>query len=191
MKKCFKKLLIVIGTILVLPFVLIVTVTKSVYFFGVFSQLFSLLPDCPGTLIRSAFYASTLKRCSRDVVICFGTYFTKREVEIGKGVYIGGNCCIGMCIINDNATIASNVSILSGKKQHGYRQIDVPIQQQGGSYQQIIIGENCWIGQGAIIMANLGKQNIVAAGTVVTYDTNDYDIVVGNPAKVVNNLCRE
>jgi virginiamycin A acetyltransferase len=93
-----------------------------------------------------------------------------------------------MCRIGDHVTIASNVCILSGKNQHSYQQIGVPIEQQPGPYQQITIGDHCWIGHGAIIMANLGKQNVVAAGTVITKDTNDYEIWAGNPARLINHI---
>ena len=112
-------------------------------------------------------------------------------MEIGNGVYIGGNCNIGMCKIHDNAIIASAVCILSGKSQHGYKQIGIPIQQQPGDYQQIVIGDNCWIGHAAIVMANLGKQNIVAAGAVIAKDTGDCEIWAGNPAKMIGDLLNE
>ena len=45
-----------------------------------------------------------------------------------------------------------------------------PIQEQGGIFETVKIGENCWIGNRAIIMANLGKQCVVGAGTVVNAD---------------------
>ena len=53
------------------------------------------------------------------------------------------------------------------------------------------IGDNCWIGNGAIVMANTGKQCIIGAGSVVTKDTGDYEVLAGNPAKVVRKLASE
>lgn len=188
MKIIFKKIIRLLSMLMVMPFAIVVNATKSAFMFGVFGQLFSLIPDGLGHCLRAAYYHFTLTDCPMDVVICFGTYFTKSDVVIGKGVYIGGSCNIGMAIINDNATIASNVCILSGKNQHGYMELDVPIQQQRGVYSKVVIGENSWIGHGAIIMANIGKQNVVASGAVVTKETGDYDVMVGNPAVVVKNL---
>ena len=188
MKKIIKIVVYAISFIIVAPFVVLVGLTGSFGLFQMFGQLFALLPGEPGRFIRAAYYRFTLDKCPLDVEICFGTFFTKRNVEIGKGVYIGGNCNIGMCKIGDHATIASNVCILSGKKQHGYKQIGVPIQQQPGIYQQVIIGDNCWIGHGAIIMASLGKQNVIAAGTVITRDTNDYEVWAGNPGALVKTI---
>lgn len=50
-----------------------------------------------------------------------------------------------------------------------------------------IIGENSFIGAGAIIMpgVTIGKNSIVAAGSVVTKDVADNVIVAGNPAAII------
>lgn len=85
-------------------------------------------------------------------------------------------------------TIASRDSILNGKHQHGYKEIDKPIQEQPGVFRKVTIGENSWIGNGAIIMDDLGVQNVIAAGSVVVSKTNDYEILAGNPAKVIKTF---
>lgn len=50
-----------------------------------------------------------------------------------------------------------------------------------------VIGSQCFIGCGSIIMPNvtIGDQVIVAAGSVVTKDVPANCIVAGNPAKVI------
>ncbi len=50
-----------------------------------------------------------------------------------------------------------------------------------------VIGENCFIGAGAIILPNvtIGDQVIVGAGSVVTKDIPSHCAVGGNPAKVI------
>jgi virginiamycin A acetyltransferase len=50
-----------------------------------------------------------------------------------------------------------------------------------------VIGHDCWIGHGALILpgARLGHGVIVGAGAVVTGDIPDYAIVAGNPARVL------
>jgi virginiamycin A acetyltransferase len=77
------------------------------------------------------------------------------------------------------------VYILSGKEQHNFDDIDRPLNEQGGKFTKIVIGEDSWLGNGAIIMANVGKKCIVAAGSVVVNDLPDYAIVAGNPAKII------
>ena len=83
--------------------------------------------------------------------------------------------------------IASGVHIMSGNRQHSTEDLTQPMQQQGGEFVQITIGEDCWIGNGALVMANVGNKSIVGAGAVVTKEIPPYSIAVGNPAKVVRS----
>jgi virginiamycin A acetyltransferase len=55
------------------------------------------------------------------------------------------------------------------------------------SSPKVTIGEDCWVGNGALIMANIGDKCIVGAASVVTKDIPDYSIVAGNPAKIIRN----
>lgn len=52
---------------------------------------------------------------------------------------------------------------------------------------QIIIMNDCWIGNGVIMLGGItvGNGSVVAAGAVVTKDVPPYAIVAGNPAKVI------
>ncbi|MCP5007919.1 MAG: acyltransferase, partial [Planctomycetes bacterium] len=52
-------------------------------------------------------------------------------------------------------------------------------------FEKISIGEDTWIGNGSVVMANIGKKCIVGAGSVVTKDVEEYSIVAGNPAKLL------
>ena len=112
-------------------------------------------------------------------------FYSPSGNRIGAWLYIGAYNIIGTAKICDHATIASNVSILSGKNQHGFKEIGKPIQQQGGEFRKISIGGNSWIGNGAIIMDDIGIQNVIAAGSVLTKKKDDYVIMAGNPSKVV------
>ncbi|MFN5627837.1 MAG: acyltransferase [Bacteroidota bacterium] len=52
---------------------------------------------------------------------------------------------------------------------------------------KIFIGDNSWIGTGAVIMPGIliGKDCIIGSNAVVTKDVNDFEIVAGIPAKVI------
>ena len=51
----------------------------------------------------------------------------------------------------------------------------------------VTIGEDCWIGGGAILCpgVTVGDRCIIGAGSVVTKDIPSDSIAVGNPAKVI------
>jgi maltose O-acetyltransferase len=52
------------------------------------------------------------------------------------------------------------------------------------------IGDDCWIGGGAIICpgVTIGPRSIIGAGAVVTRDIPADSVAVGNPAKVIRTL---
>ena len=54
---------------------------------------------------------------------------------------------------------------------------------------QITIEDNVVIGARSIILYNVtvGKNSLIAAGSVVTKDVLPYSIVGGNPAKIIGN----
>jgi acetyltransferase-like isoleucine patch superfamily enzyme len=49
----------------------------------------------------------------------------------------------------------------------------------------VTIGEGCWIGSGAVVMADVGPGSIIAAGAVVTKPIPAMVIAGGVPAKVI------
>ncbi|MFJ9587817.1 sugar O-acetyltransferase [Streptomyces acidicola] len=56
--------------------------------------------------------------------------------------------------------------------------------------QPIVIGDNVWIGGGAIILpgVTIGDNSVIGAGAVVTKDVPANVVAVGNPARVVRSL---
>ena len=75
----------------------------------------------------------------------------------------------------------------SGSKQHGTTRLDVPMREQAGLYETIRIGNDSWIGSGAVVMADVGNHCIVGAGTIVTRRVEDYSVVAGNPERVIGD----
>jgi acetyltransferase-like isoleucine patch superfamily enzyme len=79
------------------------------------------------------------------------------------------------------------VHILSGLRQHGFENVDSPIKEQPGEFSQVTIGEDTWIGNGAIVGADVGKNCVIGAGSVVLKPIPDFSIAAGNPARVVKH----
>jgi virginiamycin A acetyltransferase len=153
--------------------------------FASFSQFLSLFPGKAGSYLRNSFFHLTMSRCEQEVVISFGTLFSQIDTEVASGTYIGPQCNIGSCKIGKDCLIGSGVHILSGKQQHAIDDLDTPIRDQGGRLTKISIGDDCWVGNGAIIMADVGNKCVVAAGAVVVNPVADRMIVAGNPAVVI------
>lgn len=189
MRDALKQLVYGVACVLVSPLVLLYWLMALVGnrdgLVAGFSQFLSLFPGQLGNYLRKAALGFMIKHCDRESLISFGVLLSHYETEIEAGVYIGPQCNIGKCRIERNCLLGSAVHIMSGKKQHSFGDLDTPIRDQGGQFEQVVIGEDTWIGNGALVMANIGKKCIIGAGSVVTDDVEDYSIVVGNPAKVI------
>lgn len=163
---------------------------RDIGLYFTFGQLLSLLPGALGSFCRRAYYLMTLEACARDVGIGFGTWFTKRSVRIAAQVSFGAHCLVGSCSIGEGALFGSNIDILSGRHQH------VPLSdasfglraQSGNRFERLQIGKNTWIGNRSLIMANVGDNSVIGAGSVVVKDVQANVIAVGNPARVVRNV---
>jgi acetyltransferase-like isoleucine patch superfamily enzyme len=149
------------------------------------SQLFSLLPGMVGVYLRRAFYRTVLPTCERDACISFGTVFSHPTVRIGARVYIGIDCMVGDATLEDDVLIGSHVSIINGRRQHGIERLDIAIREQPGEYPRVVIGPDSWVGDRAVVTADVGKHCVVGAGSVVIEPVPDFAIVVGNPARVL------
>lgn len=149
------------------------------------SQALSLLPGLTGVYLRRAFYRCVLGRCDEDACISFGTVFSHPGAKVGRGVYVGVYCVLGNVTLEDDVLLGSQVSIMNGGRQHGIGRLDVPIREQPGEWPRVTIGRDTWIGDRAVVLANVGRHCVIGAGSVVTQPIPDYAIAVGVPARVV------
>jgi virginiamycin A acetyltransferase len=138
-----------------------------------------------GVYCRRALYRRLLQECASDVCIAYGTIFSRPGARLGRRVYLGAFCNIGLAHLEDDVLLGSGVHILSGKYQHYFDRADMPIREQGGRYEVVHVGKGSWIGNGAIVLADVGEGCVVAAGSVVTKTVEDGAVVAGNPAKLL------
>jgi acetyltransferase-like isoleucine patch superfamily enzyme len=113
------------------------------------------------------------------------------KIEIGGDVSIGPNCFIraglGDIKLGSHITIGSHAAIISGNP--GYQRLDIPMKQQIGSGEGIIIGDDVWMGVGVRVVdgVRIGSGCVIGAGTVVIKNVPEYAIVAGVPAKLIGN----
>ena len=130
----------------------------------------------------------------------------RKKYNLGEHSYISHNTRIAKgTVIGKFCSIADNVSIGNGNhpytilstspfcyaknKIEVYGDIIVPesnlIKLPAG--KPTVIGNDVWIGYGAIIMAGItiGDGAVIGAGAVVTKNVEPYSIVAGVPAKII------
>lgn len=151
------------------------------------SQSVSLLPGLTGQYVRRSFLSRTLASCHCSATIEFGTLFSQAGARIGEHAYIGPRCHLGLVNIERDVLIAAAVHVPSGALTHGTGDAARPIREQPGQRTLVTIGEGSWIGSAAVVLADVGKHCIVAAGAVVTRPIPDYAIAAGVPARVIRD----
>lgn len=111
------------------------------------------------------------------------------NIEVGENFYANFGCIIldvNKVKIGDNVLLAPNVQIYTATHP-----ID-PVERLTGKEfaKPIIIGNNVWIGGGAIICpgVKIGDNVTIGAGSVVTKDIPHNVIAAGNPCKVIREI---
>jgi acetyltransferase-like isoleucine patch superfamily enzyme len=155
------------------------------------TQALALIPGGPGVVLRRAFLACVLPRCSRLATIEFGVLFSSAEARIGDHAYIGPNSSIGFADIGSDVLIASGVQVPSGGHGHGFSDPSTPIRNQPAVKRCVRIGRNSWIGSNAVVMADVGENCVIGAGAVVTRPIEGGSVAVGVPARVVRKRATE
>lgn len=111
---------------------------------------------------------------------------------LGDYSYLGEYCSVPNAYIGKYCSIGMRCSI--GGWQHDYTKkstsprIYREILNKGYIDQklQVIIGNDVWIGDNAVILkGTIGDGAVIGAGAVVTKDVPPYAIVAGNPAKII------
>jgi virginiamycin A acetyltransferase len=151
------------------------------------SQLLSLLPGITGQYLRRAFLQQVLARYHPSALVEFGTLFSQAGAVLEENVYVGPRCQLGLVHLERDVLLAANVQIPSGGKTHYFDDPTRPIREQGGERTRVTIGAGAWIGTGAIVLADVGRGTVVAAGAVVTKPLPDNVIAGGVPARVIRH----
>lgn len=129
-----------------------------------------------------------LPKCGDNVNIEKNATFSIRT-EIGNNSGIGVNAHFyGKVVIGNNVMMAPDCIIYV--RNHESSRLDIPMCEQGSTEERpVVIGNDVWIGGRVIILpgVKIGDGAIIGAGSVVTKDVSEYDVVAGNPARVIKN----
>lgn len=114
------------------------------------------------------------------------------NISVGKNFYANFDVTLlDVCPITfgDNCMVAPNVQLYTAS--HPLQ----PVKRNSGleNGQPITIGDNVWLGGGAIILpgVTLGDNVVVGAGSVVTKSFPANVVIAGNPATVIQELASD
>lgn len=109
------------------------------------------------------------------------------RIEIGEHVFVGERTTIvshERIVVGARAMIAHNCSLMDFN--HGVA-AGVPPSRLPGRTTEVVLGEDCWLGTGVIVLpgVRIGAGTIVGAGSVVTKSLPENVIAAGVPARVL------
>ena len=114
---------------------------------------------------------------------------------------LGNSCVIGAFVnmrvdgyklrIGDNTMLGQGVTIVTS--QHDIKSVTDGLSQNRvcpESSGDVTIGENCWIGAGAVILpgVEIGSGSVIGANAVVTRNVGKYEVWVGVPARFTRKI---
>lgn len=117
-----------------------------------------------------------------------GVTFSGKPRYIDHNTYLDATCGLAF---GDNIVISTNVIILT--HDYSYTVGRIAIGKKPATDIAFIgpvsVGDNCFIGAGAILLpgTKIGSNVIIGAGAVVKGIVENDSIVVGNPSKVIGN----
>jgi maltose O-acetyltransferase len=118
------------------------------------------------------------------IFVDYGAYIT-----VGARTFINYNLTaldVAPITIGEDCQIGPNVQLLT--PTHPVE--PQPRRDRLEAAQPITIGDNVWLGGGAIVLpgVSIGDNSVIGAGAVVTKDIPANSLAVGNPARVVREI---
>ncbi|KPI87091.1 acetyltransferase (isoleucine patch superfamily) [Leptomonas seymouri] len=135
-------------------------------------------------------FAELIQKPVDDSVTIFPPIHTNfgKHIFLGKNIVINHGCSfldMGGIYIEDNVLIAPKVNLLT----EGHP-LDTVTRRNTLGPGKIVVKEGAWIGAASTVLpgVTIGRNAVVAAGSVVTKDVESNTIVAGIPAKVIKRI---
>lgn len=122
----------------------------------------------------------------------FHANWAGKHVTFGKNVYANFNLTLvddGEITVGDCCMFGPNVTITTGGHP-----VDPSLRRQAYQYNlPIHIGNNVWIGAGAVLLpgVTIGDNTVIGAGSIVTKDIPANVVAVGNPCRVMREITEQ
>jgi acetyltransferase-like isoleucine patch superfamily enzyme len=156
------------------------------YLSGLGWKIMDILPP----FIRYVIFKILLKKTGRHFFVDYGSYLRNmNKISFGNGVFINRRCSFfgsyhvagAEIILGNNVIVGPYVTFWGAG--HDYHSLTLP-----DIAKTITVGNNVWIGGGAVILpgVTIGEGAVIGASSVVTKDVEPYTVVAGNPAKTIN-----
>ena len=140
---------------------------------------------------KKAYLKEVFAECGDNcfIELPFRASWGGHHVHFGNRIYANTNLTLvddGHIYVGDRVLFAPNVIVATANHP-----LDPTLRRYEMQYNRDVhIGENTWIGSGAIILpgVNVGKNCVIGAGSVVTRDIPDNYLAYGNPCMPIREI---
>ncbi len=110
-------------------------------------------------------------------------------IRLGEHVFVNANCTFldgAYITIGNHTLVGPDVKIYTPHHPMDY----IARRESKEFAYPVTIGDDCWIGGGAIICpgVTIGNRCVIGAGSVVTKDVPDDSVAAGNPARIIRRV---
>lgn len=110
------------------------------------------------------------------------------NIELGERVFFNFNCIVlDVCPVRIGAFTLFGPAVQIYTPMHP---LDPQLRRKQEYGKPVTIGEDVWVGGGAIILpgVSIGSRSVIGAGSVVTRDVPEDVFAAGNPCRVIRAI---
>ena len=140
---------------------------------------------------KEAYMKEVFAECGEHcyIELPFHANWAGHHVHFGDWVYANSNLTLvddGHIYVGSHTMFGPNVTVATANHP-----LNPQLRSKGLQYNRDVhIGENVWIGAGAVIVpgVSIGDNSVIGAGSVVTKDIPAGVVAVGNPCRVLREI---